>query len=244
MIMNIVKCNTYEKMCEAAATVIAAQIITKPDSVLGLATGGTPLGVYSALARMHWEGMLDFSQVKTFNLDEYIGIGRDHDQSYYFYMNKNLFSKINIKKENINIMEGITEDVDAVCAEYEMAIKASGGIDLQLLGIGGNGHIGFNEPGDFFPQETHLVELAESTIDANSRFFPNKDDVPKTSITMGIGSIMRARKILVVASGAGKAEILARMVYGKVSPQLPASILQFHSDVTVITDTDAGSMLT
>ena len=239
--MNIIICETYEKMSKAAAMVIAAQVITKPDSVLGLATGATPLGAYAELARLNREGSLDFSHVKTFNLDEYLGVDGANNQSYRYFMMENLFTKTNINVENTKLLDGLTENPEKECALFEELIDFSGGIDIQLLGIGNNGHIGFNEPDSHFPMATHLVKLAESTIEANSRFFKNTEEVPKFALTMGIGTIMKARKILVLASGEKKADIIRELMLGDVKPQTPGSILRFHRDVTVITDRAAGA---
>jgi len=215
----------------------------KPDCALGLATGDSPLGLYGRLAESCVNGEIDFSQTKAFNLDEYRGLAPDAEQGYRFFMWQNLFSKINIKKENLRIPDGLADDSAAECARYEAAIKNCGGIDLQLLGIGHNGHIGFNEPGDSFVVDTHLVDLTDSTIDANSRFFERREDVPVQAYTMGIGSIMRARKVLMIVSGEKKAEIVKRAFYGGVSPDVPASVLQLHGDFTLVGDEAALSLI-
>jgi len=241
--MKVIICDSYEKAGKAAATVIAAQVMTKPDCVLGLATGSTPLGTYSELIRLHKEDALDFARVRTFNLDEYFGVEKTNDQSYYYFMMENLFSKININSANINMLDGQSENPEEECRAFEERIAAAGGIDLQLLGIGHNGHIGFNEPGDCYTQDTHVAMLSESTIEANARFFRNRDEVPTMSLTMGIGSIMRAKKILLIASGGNKADIVREFVCGKVTPQIPASILKFHNDVIVILDRAAAAKL-
>ena len=241
--MNIFVCETQEKMSESAAIMIAAQIIAKPNSVLGFATGSTPLGTYQQIIRMYNEGLVDFRTVQTFNLDEYIGLAVENDQSYHYFMWKNLFSKVNVDKNKVSLPSGTASDMEQECDSYERRIDASGGIDIQLLGIGENGHIGFNEPADNFAQGTHCVQLEESTIKSNARFFEREEDVPKSAITMGIGTIMKAGKIILLASGIKKAEIVKQMVYGAVTPQVPASILKFHKDVTVITDREAGSLL-
>jgi len=226
-----------------AAGIIAAMVTLKPDSVLGLATGDSPLGVYRHLADSYNSGDIDFSHTRAFNLDEYRGLGPDAEQSYRLFMWKNLFSKINIKPENLNIPNGLAGDPPAECARYEEAIKSCGGIDLQLLGIGNNGHIGFNEPNAGFIVNTHLVDLSDSTIDANSRFFQRRGDVPTQAYTMGIGSIMRARKIVLIVSGRQKAEIVKHAFCGGVYPEIPASILQLHGDFTLVGDEPALSLI-
>lgn len=242
--MKIYKAKNYDDMSKIAANIIAAQIVLKPDCVLGLATGSTPIGTYKSLVEKFNNGDLDFSQVKSANLDEYKGITRDNDQSYYYFMNENLFKHVNIDLANTNIPDGTKEDADIECAAYEEKVKALGGVDLQLLGLGNNGHIGFNEPSDSFDKATHCVTLTESTIQANSRFFATIDDVPKYAYTMGIGTIMSAKKILVVVNGKAKAKILREVIEGPVTPNVPASILQFHPDVTIVADEEALSELT
>ena len=239
--MNIIICENYEKMSDTAATIIAAQVMTKPDSVLGLATGGAPVGTYERLVTLNIEGALDFSKVKTINLDEYIGIEKTNSQSYYHFMMENLFSKININRANISLPNGLAADLAKECESYEELIEAVGGIDLQLLGIGHNGHIRFNEPGDYFSRLTHVVELTESTVNANARYFSSKSEVPRSAITMGVGAIMKAGKILMLASGEQKADIISELVHGEITPRIPASILKLHSDVTIIVDRLAGA---
>ncbi len=239
--MKIFKVKNYDEMSKKAAAVIAAQIVTKPDSVLGLATGSTPIGTYEYLVKKYQEGELDFSGIKTANLDEYKGLTRENDQSYYYFMNSNLFQHVNIDMKNTNIPNGMAEDAAAECSRYEDVIKALGGVDLQLLGLGHDGHIGFNEPDDHFAAETHCVNLTEMTIEANKRFFASADEVPRQAFTMGIGTIMRAKKVLMVVSGKDKAPILKEALYGPVTPAVPASILQFHPDAIVIADEDALS---
>ncbi len=241
--MVIVKAKNYEDMSAKAANIMAAQITLKPDSVLGLATGSTPEGLYSNLIKKYEAGELDFSKIKTVNLDEYKGLTRDHDQSYYYFMNDKLFNHVNIDKANTNVPDGTKEDGEAECARYEALIDSLGGTDIQLLGIGGNGHIGFNEPDDSFIRDTHCVKLTDSTIEANSRFFASKDDVPKYAYTMGIGSIMKSKKILLVASGKGKAQAIYDTVCGPITPSVPASILQLHPDVIIVADEDALSLI-
>ncbi|HHY09086.1 MAG TPA: glucosamine-6-phosphate deaminase, partial [Firmicutes bacterium] len=237
--MNVIVVNNYDRMSEEAAKIIRAQIVKKPASVLGLATGSSPVGIYGLLAEFHQKG-LDFSGLTTFNLDEYVGLPADHPASYHHYMEKELFSKVNIDPARIFIPNGAADDTAAECRRYEEAIKRAGGIDLQLLGIGENGHIGFNEPGSPFGAQTRVVELAESTIRANSRFFASKADVPTKAVSMGIKTIMRARSILLVANGGSKAQAIARAVKGPVTEKLPASVLQLHPDVTIVVDQAAA----
>lgn len=241
--MRIIETKNYEDMSRKAANILSAQIIGKPDSVLGLATGSTPIGTYDQLVERYENGDLDFAQIKSVNLDEYRGLDHENDQSYYYFMHKHLFDRVNIKEENTNVPDGTKPDAEAECSRYEALIRSYGGVDLQLLGLGHNGHIGFNEPASVFPKETHCVDLTESTIEANKRFFASADDVPKQAYTMGIGTIMRAKKILVVASGEDKAEIVAKAFFGDVTPEIPASILQMHPDVTVVVDAAAASKL-
>lgn len=239
--MKIYKVKDYEEMSRKAAAVIASQIISKPDSVLGLATGSTPIGTYKHLVAAYKVGDLDFSQIKSANLDEYRGLTKDNDQSYYYFMNNHLFQHVNIDPANTNIPDGTNNDPDAECARYEEVIKSLGGVDLQLLGLGHDGHMGFNEPCDHFDKITHCVDLTEMTIEANKRFFASADDVPRQAYTMGCGTIMRAKKILILVSGADKADILYQVVNGPVTPQVPASLLQFHPDVILIADEAAMS---
>ena len=239
--MRIIQTKDYDDMSRKAANIIAAQIVLKPDCVLGLATGSTPIGTYKNLVKQYEEGDLDFSQVKSVNLDEYRGLPRENDQSYYYFMHDHLFTHVNIDPENTHLPDGTQSDSDKACAEYEAIIEAVGGQDLQLLGLGHNGHIGFNEPCDEFEKTTHCVTLTESTIEANKRFFASADDVPRQAYTMGIGTIMKAKKILVVVSGADKAKIVKDAFFGPVTPRVPASILQMHPDVTVVADKAALS---
>ena len=239
--MKIYKTADYNDMSRKAANIISAQIIGKPDSVLGLATGSTPIGAYKELVLRCKNGDLDFSDISTVNLDEYRGLKRDNDQSYYYFMNHHLFDHINIDKSRTNVPDGTEPDADKECDRYEKLIDSLGGIDLQLLGLGHNGHIGFNEPAEDYPKTTHCVDLQESTIEANKRFFASADDVPRQAYTMGIGTIMKAKKILVVVSGADKAEIVKKAFFGPVTPKVPASILQFHPDVTIVADEEALS---
>ena len=234
--MKILVCKNYDEMSKKAARIIESQIILKPNSVLGLATGSTPIGMYKELVKMYNEGKLDFSNIKSFNLDEYYELPRENAQSYYHFMNENLFNHININKENINIPNGMTKDINIECKRYDDLIKDIGGIDIQILGIGCNAHIGFNEPSDVFVKGTNLVDLKKSTIKANSRFFEAMDEVPKKAITMGIGSIFKSKKILLLASGKHKADAIHNTVYGDITPKVPASILQLHTDTTLILD--------
>lgn len=239
--MKIFKTTDYKDMSRKAANVISAQVIMKPNCVLGLATGSSPIGTYEQLVEWYKKGDLDFSAVRTANLDEYKGLTRENDQSYYYFMYQNLFRHINIDLANTNIPDGTEPDSDKECARYDQVIEDLGGVDLQLLGIGNNGHIGFNEPDDVFVQLTHCVDLQPSTIEANKRFFSSIDDVPKQAYTMGIQTIMQAKKVLLIATGEGKADIMKEAFFGPVTPQVPASILQLHSDVTIVADAAALS---
>ncbi len=288
--MRIYRAKDYQDLSRKAANIISAQVILKPDCVLGLATGSSPIGTYKQL--IEWynkgdldfsevktvnldeyrglgiesdqsyvyfmqenlfkhinikseniKGDLDFSEVKTVNLDEYRGLGIESDQSYVYFMQENLFKHINIKSENINIPNGKNTDADAECKRYEKVIADLGGTDIQLLGIGRNGHIGFNEPDTSFIKETHCVDLTQSTIDANKRFFASIDDVPRQAYTMGINAIMQAKKVLLIASGKDKAEAIYKSFFGPITPEVPASILQLHKDVVVVADDDALSLV-
>ena len=239
--MRIYETANYEEMSRKAANILAAQVILKPDCVLGLATGSSPIGTYDQLVEGYEKGDLDFSEVKTVNLDEYIGLDHENDQSYYYFMHQHLFDRINIDPANTNVPNGMAEDIAAECERYEELIRSLGGVDIQLLGIGRNGHIGFNEPADSFDKMTHCVDLTESTIEANKRFFASADDVPRQAVSMGSGTIMKAKKILLIACGEDKADAVAKSFFGPVTPEVPASILQLHSDVVVIADTAALS---
>lgn len=241
--MRIIKAKDYNDLSRKAANIISAQVLLKPDCVLGLATGSTPIGTYKQLIEWYNQGDLDFSETKSVNLDEYRGLTKDNDQSYYYFMYNNLFKHININMDNTNVPDGTEPDSDKECSRYEKVIKNYGGIDLQLLGLGHNGHIGFNEPDKEFPKTTHCVDLTESTIEANKRFFASIDDVPRQAYTMGIGTIMKAKKILLVVSGEDKAQILYDVLRGPVTPDVPASVLQLHSDVMVVADEAAMSKL-
>ncbi len=232
--MKFIKVETYEELSRQAANIVAAEVTHKSNCILGLATGSTPVGTYKELIRKYQNGDLDFSEVRSVNLDEYVGLTGDHNQSYRYFMQNNLFNHINIKPENTYVPSGVAEDFEKECEEYDARIKSFGGIDLQLLGIGLDGHIGFNEPDSCFVKSTHLVKLHESTIEANARFFESADEVPREAITMGMISIMQAKKILLVANGAKKKEILEKAFRGPITPEVPASILQLHPDLTVI----------
>ena len=240
--MRIIKAKDYAELSRKAANIIASQVIMKPDCVLGLATGSSPLGTYKELIDRYNAGDLDFSEVKSVNLDEYKGLTRDNDQSYYYFMYNNLFKHINIDMANTNVPDGTEADSDIACSKYNKIIESVGGIDLQLLGIGRNGHIGFNEPDDEFVKLTHCVDLQPSTIEANKRFFASIDDVPKQAYTMGIQTIMQAKKVLLIASGEDKAEAVKAAFFGPVTPKVPASILQLHSDCVVVADEAALSL--
>lgn len=241
--MQIVPCLDYAEMSRKAARIIAAQVQLKPHSVLGLATGSTPIGTYKEIIRFHRDEELDFSNVITVNLDEYYGLSPEHEQSYRYFMQHNLFDHINIPLENTHVPDGLTLDVARTCAEYDSMVVSLGGTDIQLLGIGDNGHIAFNEPYIFFFAQTHLVDLNEETIKANARFFESEADVPRQAITMGMRSILSAKLILLLASGPKKAEAIAQMINGPVDPQLPASILQLHPNVMVIADKEALALV-
>ena len=241
--MNMIHAKDYQDMSRKAANIISAQITLKPNCVLGLATGSTPEGLYAELIRRYENGDLDFSLVSSVNLDEYRGLSPENDQSYRYFMHKNLFDHVNIRPEDTFVPDGLDPDADHACARHEEAIRSLGGIDLQLLGLGNNGHIGFNEPDSVFEKETHCVNLTQSTIDANARFFSSKEDVPTQAYTMGIGTIMLAKKILVIVNGEKKADIVAKAFFGPVTPEVPASILQMHPDVTVVGDEAAFSKL-
>lgn len=241
--MRIIRAKDYEEMSRRGANLIAAQVRIKPNCVLGLATGSTPIGLYQHLIQWYQNGDLDFSQVQSVNLDEYWGLSPEHDQSYRYFMNDNLFQHVNIPLAHTNVPNGLAEDAAQECQRYEAVIQGLGGIDLQLLGLGHNGHIAFNEPADSFSPMTHHVALTESTIQANQRFFASIDDVPKSALSMGIGSIMKAKRILLLVSGAEKADILKRSLTGAITPQVPASVLQLHRDVTVVADEAALAQL-
>lgn len=238
--MKILVVKNYDEMSKVAAKELAEVISKKPEATLGLATGGTPVGMYKELIDMYKNGELDFSKVTTVNLDEYVGLSGEHDQSYRYFMDSNLFNHVNIRKEYTYVPNGLAEDMLKECVNYDKRIEELGGIDVQVLGIGSNGHIGFNEPSDTLSLGTHVTDLAESTIEANSRYFVSKEEVPTKALTMGLGAIMKAKKILLMVSGESKAEIMDKVVNGKITTQVPASFLQMHKDVVLIIDEDAA----
>ena len=240
--MELVRAKDYNDLSRKAANVISAQVILKPDAVLGLATGDTPKGTYLQLAEWQKKGDCSFARVSSYNLDEYVGLTPDHPQSYHYFMRKNFFDLIDIDLANTHVPDGAAEDIEQACADYDRIVAEAGYPDLQLLGIGRNGHIGFNEPDDHFARGTHCVDLTQSTIEANSRLFDSADEVPRQAVSMGIQTIMYARRILILASGADKAEAVRNMVYGLITPQVPASILQLHPNCTVIADEAALSL--
>ncbi|MGQ9515035.1 MAG: glucosamine-6-phosphate deaminase [Thermoproteota archaeon] len=242
--MKVIITNDYNEMSRKAAAIVADELRKNKKLVLGLATGGTPLGLYGELIRMHKEEGLDFSEVKTFNLDEYLGLDPENEQSYHYFMFHNFFNYVNIDKRNIHIPDGKAKDPEAFCKEYEKKIKEAGGIDLQILGIGSNGHIAFNEPGSPQDSRTRVVDLSEQTIKDNARFFKDESKVPRKAISMGIGTIMEAKKIILLASGKNKADAIAKAVEGILTIEVPASLLQRHGDVTVIIDRESASKLT
>ena len=241
--MRLIIAKDYADVSRKAANIIAAQVQLKPDCVLGLATGSSPIGTYQELIRKYENGELDFSQVKTVNLDEYVGLPKNHDQSYAYFMRSNLFAHVNIDQNNCNIPNGMNPDAAAECARYDAIIDAFGGADLQLLGLGPNGHIGFNEPCDEFVNGTNKVELTASTIDANQRFFEKREDVPTHAYTMGIGSIMKAKRVLLVVKGEKKAQAVKDCFFGPIKPQAPGSILQLHPDFILVADQAALSLV-
>ncbi|MCL2024711.1 MAG: glucosamine-6-phosphate deaminase [Coriobacteriia bacterium] len=241
--MKIIAAQTKAEMNGKAADIFAKHISAKPDSVLGLATGETPRELYRSLIDRYEAGELDFSRITTFNLDEYVGLAPEHDQSYHYYMHDALFDQVNLAPERCHLPNGMAPDLDAECRAYEEQIEAAGGIDLQLLGIGVNGHIAFNEPGTPFDSTTHQVQLTPSTIEVNSQYFATPEEMPTTALTMGMKTIFEARRIVLVASGAQKADILRAAFFGPVTPEVPASILQQHNDVTLVVDEAAGTYI-
>ena len=241
--MRVIIEKDYEAMSKKAALLVASQVRLKENSVLGLATGSTPLGMYDELIDMYKRDEIDFSKVKSFNLDEYCNLPAENPQSYHYYMKDNFFDHVNIPEENINLLDGMTDDVKRECIEYDMKIKRAGGIDLQVLGIGPNGHIGFNEPGEKLNVKTHQVDLAPETIEANSRFFDSKEDVPKKAITVGIATILKSNRILLLASGKNKAKAIKETVSGNVTTKVPSSLLQTHPEVTIIVDEEAAELI-
>ena len=241
--MRIIRAKDYKDMSRKAANIISAQVILKPDSVLGLATGSSPIGTYEQLVKWYEKGDLDFADVTTVNLDEYYGMKPENDQSYHYFMNDNLFNHVNINKENVHVPDGVGFEVGEAGKAYEELMAKTGQVEIQLLGLGCNGHIGFNEPADEFTKVTGEIDLTDSTIEANKRFFEKKEDVPRKAVSMGIGTIMRAKKIVLLVNGENKAEILKEVVNGPVTPKVPGSILQFHPHVTVICDEEAAKYL-
>lgn len=241
--MTIYIKDSYEEMSLKAARMVAAQVTLKSESVLGLATGSTPIGMYKELVSMYENDDLDFSEVTTFNLDEYYQLPVENDQSYAYFMDHHLFNHVNVPKDRINIPNGIAADVDKVCNDYDKGISDNNNMDIQILGIGNNGHIGFNEPDVKFEAGTHLVELDEDTIEANARFFASKDQVPKRAISMGIRNIMHSKKVVLLANGENKAKVLHKMLFGPVTPNLPASVLQLHNDVTIVLEKEAAKYI-
>lgn len=241
--MKLIVVNNYEELSKVAAKEFSKIIKEKENAVLGLATGGSPVGMYKELIRMYEQKELNFSKTTTVNLDEYIGLNPEHNQSYRYFMNNNLFNHINIDKSNTFVPNGLAEDLEAQCKEYDQKISELGGIDIQLLGVGNNGHIAFNEPNNELSSGTHIISLTDNTIEANARFFDNIDDVPRKAITMGVGGIMKAKKIILIASGESKAEAIKGIFSGKITTANPATMLQMHRDVTVIVDEAAAKLI-
>lgn len=241
--MKVIVTKNYDELSKVAANEMASVVKNNPKAILGLATGGSPIGMYKELIRMNKEGEIDFSNVTTVNLDEYVGLSGDHPQSYRYFMNENLFNHINIDKKNTYVPNGLAKNIEEECKNYDNKIANLGGTDVQLLGIGNNGHIAFNEPDEDLISGTHLTNLTQDTIEANARFFDSIDEVPKTALTMGLGGIMKSKKIIVIASGESKAEAVKAMVNGKISTKMPASMLQMHRDVVVIVDEAAAKLL-
>lgn len=237
--MRIIVCDNYEELSQTAAKMVAGQLLLKPASVLGLPTGSTPVGMYAELVKLYRAGEADFSQAVTFNLDEYYPIDKTNPQSYYYFMDENLYGKVNLKSENRHILSGVAQNAELECEKYENLIEASGGIDLQILGIGGNGHIGFNEPADELSARTHLTGLCEETILANSRFFDSAGEVPRHALTVGIATILMAKKIILLASGKSKREPIKRLMAGQISTAVPATMLNLHRDAVIIADREA-----
>lgn len=240
--MEVIIKNNYEEISKLAADYLINTVKAKNDAILGLPTGSTPIGMYQEVINRYKDN-ISFQNVRTFNLDEYVGLDKSNLNSYRYFMDENLFSHIDIKEENIHIPNGVARDIEKECINYENLLKTTGQMDIMYLGIGHNGHIGFNEPDEFFEPYTHIVKLTEDTIESNKRFFDNIESVPKTAITMGIKTIMSAKKIILLASGESKAEAISKTVKGKITPRVPASILQLHNDVTLIIDKDAAKFL-
>jgi len=240
--MNILKFRSDEELNEAGASIITGLVQTNPKAVLGLATGGTPVGIYRRIVETYRKGMVSFKSVTTFNLDEYVGIPKDHPESYHSYMKRHLFDHVDLQPENTHIPDGNAPDLEAECARYDRLLEKAGRIDLQLLGIGHNGHIGFNEPGGALCGGTHVVRLREETRQANARFFNSIDEVPTHALTMGVGTILKAKMILLVVRGADKAEIVHRALTGPITTECPASLLQTHANVVVLLDSESGRL--
>ena len=241
--MRLIEAKDYQEASRQVANIISAQVILKPDSVLGLATGSSPIGAYRQLIEWYNKGDVDFSRVRSVNLDEYVGLAPSHEQSYAYFMHHNFFDSINIRPENVHLPDGLDPDAEGQGKKYDALIRSLGGVDLQLLGIGRDGHIGFNEPCGEFVKGTHCVELTQDTREANARFFGSMDLVPKTAYTMGILDIIQARRVVMIASGSSKAAILKDAFWGPVTPQIPASILQLHPDFTLVADEEALAMV-
>ncbi len=237
--MRVILCDNYEQISKEAAKIIAAQIYLKPDSTIGFATGSTPVGAYKELVSLYENGEIDFKDMTTFNLDEYYPISRKNDQSYYYFMYDNLFRKINVSDDKVHILNGEASDPEKECEDYEKMIEENGGIDLQILGIGRNGHIGFNEPDEALNMATHITGLTDSTIEANSRFFASKEDVPTKSLTMGIATILKSKKIIIMANGKAKHEAVANLLTNDITTSCPATMLKVHPDVVLICDKEA-----
>ena len=240
--MEVIIKSNYQEISQLAADYLLNTVKSKSNAILGLPTGSTPVGMYQEVINQN-KDKISFQNVRTFNLDEYVGIDKTNVNSYRYFMDENLFSHIDIKEENIHIPNGVAKDMEQQSVDYENSLNSTGQMDIMYLGIGHNGHIGFNEPEDFFEPYTHVVKLTDDTIEANKRFFDNIEDVPKTAITMGIKTILSAKKIILLASGESKAEAIFKTVKGKITPQVPASILQLHNDVTLIIDKDAAKYL-
>ncbi|MBQ9757985.1 MAG: glucosamine-6-phosphate deaminase [Clostridia bacterium] len=237
--MRVIVCENYDEVSKEAAKIVASEVILKPNAVLGLATGSTPVGMYKLLAEMNKNGEIDFKDVKSFNLDEYYPMSADNDQSYRYFMNENLFNHINIDINNTHVLNGLAKDPEKECADFDKMIDEAGGIDLQVLGIGQNGHIAFNEPDSFLYANTHITDLTESTINANARFFEKIEDVPTQALTMGIASILKAKRIIILATGSSKKEVINDLINGEISTNNPASMLKVHKDVILICDKEA-----
>jgi glucosamine-6-phosphate deaminase len=242
-LLQLIVCDHYEELSRQAARIVAKQVTNKPTSVIGFATGSTPVGLYQELTKMYQKGEVNFKQIRTFNLDEYVGLDKEHPQSYYRFMWENLFGKVGIEKSQIHFPSGIFQDPVQACNEYESQLKKEGPIDLQILGIGANGHIGFNEPAESFILNTHIIQLADKTIEANARFFRDKSEVPRQAITMGVGNIMNAKKIILLASDKSKAKAVQSVFSSIVDPRVPATILQLHADVSILVTNEVADLL-